>query len=290
MRVVVASGKGGTGKTMVATSLALVASELGPVALVDDDVEAPNAALFLQPTITERRSVEQLSPVVDQLLCTHCGRCAEVCQFNAIASLPQSTLVFTALCHGCGSCMLNCPTGAISEQARPIGMIETGHAQGMSFGQGVLVVGEAMATPIIRELGKQVSARGWDSQGLVVVDAPPGSACPVIEALSSADVALLVTEPTPFGLHDLKIAVEVARDVLDRPVAIVINKDGPGDRAMDEYCAQEGLPVLLRIPLERRIAEAYSSGQPLVSAFPEYRTLFRALLLQLAAMALGRAS
>jgi len=290
MRIVVASGKGGTGKTLVATSLSLVARESGPVALVDADVEAPNDALFMHPTIAAREPIMQPQPVVDAELCTHCGRCAEVCQYNAIASLPESTLVFTDLCHGCGSCMLNCPAGAITEEYRPIGYLETGETQGMRFAQGILEVGEAMATPVIRALGKMASNEGWDDEGLTVFDAPPGSACPVIEALSDADLALLVTEPTPFGLHDLKLAVQVARDVLGRTVAIVINKHGTGDPAVEEYCQEENLPVLLRIPLERRIAEAYSSGQPLVQALPEFEPGFCELLDGAQKLVAGRVS
>jgi MinD superfamily P-loop ATPase len=279
IRIVVASGKGGTGKTLVATSLALVAAERGLTALLDADVEAPNAGLFLRPSLHERSDVLQMVPSVDPSVCQHCGRCAEVCQFHAIAALPERTLVFPDLCHGCGSCVLNCPSRAITELPRSIGMIEGGHVDGLAFAQGTLAVGEAMATPIIHALKRYASASEWGSGAQwVIVDAPPGTACPVIESLRGADVALLVTEPTPFGLHDLRLAVEVARDALDIPVAVVINKDTPEASDMDEYCRAEHLPVLLRIPLERAIAVAYSDGQPLVEAMPEYRNPFRTLL------------
>ncbi|MBC7234534.1 MAG: ATP-binding protein [Chloroflexi bacterium] len=290
MKVVVASGKGGTGKTLVATSLALVAQELGQAVLLDADVEAPNAALFLRPEIERRYAVERWVPAVDERLCTHCGRCAEVCQYHAIAALPQKTLVFDELCHGCGSCALNCPIGAIQEQPKALGWIESGHANGLAFAQGILQVGEAMATPVIRALKRHALEMGWDQNRWLVLDAPPGTACPVIEALRGADVALLVTEPTPFGLHDLQLAVQVARDALHLPIAVVLNKEGAGDRAVEAYCAQEGLPILLRIPLEREIAIAYSNGRPLVDALPTYRPGFTALLDLLLGLAGGSSS
>ena len=277
MRIAVASGKGGTGKTLVATSLALTARERGAAALLDADVEAPNAALFLQPVLDRQRPVELMVPVVDQALCNHCGRCAEVCQFHAIASLPKTTLVFGELCHGCGSCALNCPTEAIAEVPRPIGLIEAGWADGwdgdeyIRFAQGTLEVGEAMATPVIRALKGYAHEARWGDGGALILDAPPGTACPVIEALRGGDVALLVTEPTPFGLHDLRLAVEVARDELGLPVGVVINRDGVGDQGVESYCAEEGIPILMRIPLDRRIAEVYSEGGTLVEAVPEYR-------------------
>ena len=278
MIAVVASGKGGTGKTLVATSLAIVASETESVAVLDADVEAPNAGLFLDPSLDEERAVEQLVPSVDPSRCTHCGRCAEVCQYNAIAALPEKTLVFVALCHGCGSCTINCPAKAIHEVPRPIGLIEAGRANGMAFAQGTLEIGEAMATPVIRGLKRYASELGWDGFGLVVRDAPPGTACPVIEALRGADVALLVTEPTPFGLHDLKLAGEVARDVLHLPVGVVINKDGPDAAAVEGYCRDRELPIWMRIPLRRDIAVSYSVGTPLVEALPEYRPMFATLV------------
>jgi len=290
MRVVVASGKGGTGKTMVATSLALVASDRVRVAFVDADVEAPNGALFLKPRLAQSFTVNRLVPRVDEQICIHTGRCAEVCEYHAIAALPDRTMVFYELCHGCGSCALMCPERAIREVPIATGVIETGRANGLSFAQGALELGEAMATPVIRELKHLADREGWDDGGWVVVDAPPGNACPVIEALRGADVALLVTEPTPFGLHDLRLAVTVARDVLKLKVGVVVNKDVPEHTEVDEYCAEEALPVLMRIPLRREIAVAYSNGVPLVEALPEYRAAFEALVGALEGLAAGRAA
>ena len=276
--IVVASGKGGTGKTLVATSLALVAARRGPCALLDADVEEPNAALFLQPCLGDRVEVVRLVPVVDQARCTHCGRCSQVCQYHAIAVLPNKTLVFSDLCHGCGSCVRQCPAAAIGEQASPSGTIEVGDAGSLRFAQGILNVGEAMAKPVIRQLKQHAQDLGWYESGDVIVDAPPGTACPVVEALRGADYALLVTEPTPFGLHDLELAVQVARETWSLPVGVVINKDRPDTRIIDAYCAEQNLPVLLRIPLDRRIAEAYSRGIPLLRAYPAYESAFARLL------------
>jgi len=285
MRIVVASGKGGTGKTTIATSLALVAAEQEAVRLLDCDVEASNAALFLHPEFNQRKEVGILLPVVDEMLCTHCGRCAEVCQFHAIAVIGKKTLIFPELCHGCGSCRLNCPEKAIHEQLDGMGVLESGlTSSGIAFAQGVMNVGEPMAVPIIRELKK------WQSDAnpaaahlqleqfqLEIRDAPPGASCPVVETLHGADFAILVTEPTPFGLHDLKQVVKICRE-LGIPAGVILNRDGIGDDAVEKYCAENELPILMRIPMERRFAEAIASGKTLVEAAPEFRASFRALL------------
>lgn len=273
MRIAVASGKGGTGKTTIATSLALTAGV--SVRFVDCDVEAPNAALFLNPSFDKRKEVGILLPVVDEVLCTYCGMCSEVCEFHAITVIGEQTLVFPELCHGCGSCTLVCPEKAISERLDVMGVLENGvTATGMDFAQGVMHVGEAMAVPIIRELKK------WslpDPPDIEIRDAPPGASCPVVEVIRGADYVLLVTEPTPFGLHDLKQVVGIIRE-LKIPAGVVINREGIGDNAVETYCAEANLPILLRIPMERRFAEAIASGKTLVDAAPEYRSVFRTLL------------
>jgi MinD superfamily P-loop ATPase len=290
MIVAVASGKGGTGKTTVAVSLALSLLPSRPT-FVDCDVEEPNAALFLRPDLDDSQAVSLLVPEVDADTCTHCGRCAEVCQYNAIAALPNTVLVFPELCHGCGSCTLNCVPRAIREKPHPIGTLERGWAGQLEFAQGTMDVGQALAVPIIRQLKRWMSdgcrAAGPTARP-VILDAPPGTACPVVAAMSGADAVLLVTEPTPFGLHDLRIAVQVARDELGLPVAVVVNRstaprqDAVPWRGVDEYCAKEGIPILMRIPLQRCIAEAYSEGTPLVDTLPGYREQFRVLWQQLA--------
>jgi MinD superfamily P-loop ATPase len=277
--ITVASGKGGTGKTTVAVGLALSLAEsansAGPLFL-DCDVEEPNAALFLRPIIEECREVGQLIPEVDFGKCTYCGRCAEVCQYHATAVVGEKVLVFPELCHGCGSCTLNCPTDAIREVLHVTGTIERGQAGGIEFAQGTMNVGEPMAVPIIRQLKRWVIPSDCDGRP-VILDASPGTACPVVESMRGADFVLMVTEPTPFGLHDLRLAVEVARDELGLPVGVVVNRDGVGDRGVNEYCAAEEIPILLRIPLDRRIAEAYSNGVSLLQALPEYRQRFLGL-------------
>jgi MinD superfamily P-loop ATPase len=282
MIITIASGKGGTGKTTVATSMALSLA-LGthghpakrPL-LVDCDVEEPNAALFLRPTIQERLEVGQMIPEVDLEACTYCGRCAEVCQYHAIAVVSEKLLFLPELCHGCGSCMLNCPAGAIHEVLNVMGTIERGWAGAVEFAQGTLDIGQAMAVPIIRQLKKRVLPANAGTRP-VILDASPGTSCPVVESMRGADFVLMVTEPTPFGLHDLRLAVQVARDELGLPVGVVINRDGVGDQGVDHYCATEGIPILMRIPLDRRIAEAYSHGGTVVQALPEYREQFENL-------------
>ena len=271
MIIAIASGKGGTGKTTVAVNLARAIP--GRPVFLDCDVEEPNAALFLQPSITHRQEVGILIPEVDFDSCNYCGRCAEVCAYHALAVVGQNVLVFPQLCHGCGSCTLNCPEGAISETLHVTGVVEMGLAAHIAFGHGILNVGEAMAPPIIRQL-KRLAIPQDVADRVVILDASPGTACPVVETMRGADYVLLVTEPTPFGLHDLRLAVEVARDELRLPVGVVINRDGIGDGGVETYCASEGIPILLRIPFDRRIAEAYSESISLVDALPEYRDRF----------------
>jgi MinD superfamily P-loop ATPase len=290
MIITVASGKGGTGKTTVAVNLALTiaadqsVNSAGPLFL-DCDVEAPNVHLFLNPVIERREEVGILIPEVDYDKCTFCGRCAEVCVYHVLAVVKQKVLIFPELCHGCGSCSLNCPEKAIREVLHMTGVIEeghalrlhSGHARGIRFAHGVLNIGEAMAVPVIRELKKRIGNVDASPPSSVILDASPGTSCPVVETMRGADFVLMVTEPTPFGLHDLKLAVEVARDELGLPVGVVINRDGIGDEGVEEYCAAESIPILMRIPYDRRIAEVYSEGGLVIEALPEYREQFRGL-------------
>jgi MinD superfamily P-loop ATPase len=279
MIITVASGKGGTGKTTVATSLALSIVDEAPLFL-DCDVEEPNAALFLNPALEQGEEVGILIPAVDYDRCTFCGRCAEVCVWHAIAVVGRKVLIFPELCHGCGSCTLNCPEGAIHEVLHVMGALQPGQAGPITFGHGILNVGEAMAVPIIRQLkAKHITNQ---SSVVTILDASPGTSCPVVETMRGADFVLLVTEPTPFGLHDLRLTVQVARDELGLPVGVVVNRDGVGDAGVDDYCAAEDIPILMRIPLDRSIAEAISGGKALVEALPEYRPLFVELYKQIA--------
>lgn len=270
MIVAIASGKGGTGKTTVALSLALSAGR--PVRLLDCDVEEPNCHLFLAGEPTVREDVTLPTPVVDRDACTACGVCGEACQFGGIIVLPTGAHAFPTLCHACGACVRLCPAGALREEPRRIGELTETRAGSITLVTGRLEVGQTLAPPVVRA----VRARG-DGAELVIVDAPPGTSCPVVAAVRGADVAVLVTEPTPFGLHDLELAVEAVRR-LHVPFGVVVNRAGAGDACVADFCEREGIPVLLEIPQERRIAEAYARGLPVVAACPELRPAFSDLL------------
>jgi len=256
MEITVSAGKGGTGKTTVATNLALALKDEYDVEFFDCDVEEPDAGIFLNPEKTEEEAVNIRIPEVNEDTCTYCGKCSDACEFNAIATFGENTLVYPELCHGCGLCSLVCPVDAITEKDKKIGVIRKGQAKQIRYYEGDLSIGEPMATPIIRELKKKT-----DDDALSILDSPPGTACPVIESLHGSDFALLVTEPTPFGLHDLKLSVDVAREI-GVDVGVVINRDGIGDEDVEKYCENEDIPVLMRVPNDRKIAEYYSNGLP----------------------------
>lgn len=268
MVISVASGKGGTGKTLVATSLALSLNSRERVQFLDCDVEEPNAHIFLKPVIAKYEPVCIQVPVVDNKKCTYCGKCSEVCAYHAISVLHNKVLVFSNLCHGCGACSFLCPEKAISEQGKQIGVVESGQSNGIGFMQGRLTVGEEMPTPVIRKVKK------WgDYTGTAIIDVSPGTSCPVVQSVKGSDFCLLVTEPTPFGLNDLVIAIDMVKE-LGIPFGIVINRTGNGDRKVQEYCAKENIPILLTIPLDINIARLYSRGITLTEGIPRWRRSF----------------
>jgi MinD superfamily P-loop ATPase len=265
----VASGKGGTGKTTIATNLAVtLARRAERVCYVDCDVEEPNGHIFLKPDISLSKPVGVPVPEVDESKCTGCGKCGEICQYSAIVCLYKTVLTFSELCHGCGGCTYVCPEGAISEVPREVGIVEEGAADGVRFVHGRLRIGEAMSPPLIREVKRRIPI-----DGIAIVDAPPGTSCPVIEALKGADYVVLVTEPTPFGLNDLELAVGMVRE-LGLPMGVVINRSDVGDDRVKDYCEQESIDVLAEIPVDRKVAEAYSRGEMAVDAVPGLDQLF----------------
>jgi MinD superfamily P-loop ATPase len=265
MIISVASGKGGTGKTTIATNIAL---SIGNLQFLDCDVEEPNANIFLQAKIKEQQDVVVRIPEIDTQKCDYCGMCSEFCAYNALAVVRSNVLVFPELCHSCGGCELVCPKDAITWRTRVIGRIEHGLTKGIDFYQGILHVGEAQAVPVIKALKRKI-----DKNKDVILDVPPGTSCPVIESITGSDYCILVTEPTPFGLHDLKLAVEVVRH-LSIPFGVVINRDGIGDERVEVYCQKENIPVLLKIPEREKIALLYSKGIALVKEAYEWHEMF----------------
>ena len=252
----------------MATSLALSLQSEKPVQFLDCDVEEPDAHIFLKPLLSHQQTVSIPIPKVDEGKCTYCGKCAEVCAYNAIAVIERTVLIFSELCHGCGACSYLCPEDAISEIGKEVGVLETGQAKGIEFIHGKLTVGEAMAVPVIREVKKRINR-----EKLAIIDVSPGTSCPVVEAVKGSDFCLLVTEPTPFGLNDLALAVDMLNK-LSIPCGVVINRDGVGDSKVEEYCYQKDIPILLRIPLDIKIAQLYSTGITLVEGMPQWQEAF----------------
>ena len=276
MRIAIASGKGGTGKTTIACNLSAAASRRRiKTSYLDCDVEEPNGHIFLRPNISSSRVVEALVPLVDGDKCRGEGACARICRFGAIVRLGDKAMVFNDLCHSCGGCALACPSGAISEVPRELGRIERGDSDGIGFTHGILRIGEAKSPPLIREVLRE--GCGDPGDALVIIDAPPGAACPAVAAMRKADFVLLATEPTPFGLHDLRIAVEMVRR-MGLEHAVVINRHGQGDDRVERFCAEEKIAVLQKFPHDRRAAEAYSRGGMLIDELPEFEALFAELL------------
>jgi len=270
LKISIASGKGGTGKTLVATSIAVSLASLDgtQVTIADCDVEEPNSYLFFPDRILlERKECHVPVPVIDEEKCTHCGKCSEVCAYHALAVLPQTVLLFPELCHGCGACTIICPEKAVSDGSRSVGEIFRARSNGLDIIWGELGLGEARTTPLIKAVKNEAGGK------MVIVDCPPGTSCSLVESVRGTDFCLLVTEPTPFGLYDLDIAIKVL-EKMNIPRGVLVNKSGMGDQKVYEYLEKKNIPLLMEIPLDRKIAELYSHGEIFAEKMPEWKARF----------------
>jgi MinD superfamily P-loop ATPase len=270
--IAVASGKGGTGKTTIAVNLAQsIATSGRSVQYLDCDVEEPNGHIFLKPKIDRTQQVTIDVPEVDLKKCIGCGKCGQICQYSAIVCIKENVLTFEQLCHSCGGCMRVCPADAIKPKPLNIGDVEFGKAGNVDFVSGRLCIGNVRTPSLIKEVKNHIK-----KDCLAIVDVPPGTSCPVVEAVKGADFVLLVTEPTPFGLNDLKLAVDLVRK-MNLPFAVAVNRYGLGNDDVEKYCEAEEIEVVLKLPDDRRIAEAYSTGQMIIDALSEYGKIFSEL-------------
>lgn len=276
MKIAVASGKGGTGKTTV--SIALAETLGNRAVLLDCDVEEPNCHLFLSGKTKETLPVSVMVPQFNNDKCINCGKCAKVCRFNAIAPLAKTMLIFQELCHSCGGCLLSCETGALTESSMQIGEISRCTVGDFPLITGKLQVGHALSVPLIRELKNHAV-----NDKINILDAPPGTACPMVNTVRDCDYVILVTEPTPFGLHDLAGAAATLK-TLNIACGVIINRAEEGNFSADEYCHANNIDILMKIPFSRKIAEGYASGKTLLNTVPELKSKFAEVLAGLGAI------
>lgn len=285
MKIAIASGKGGTGKTTLAVNLASFLADSGPVTLVDLDVEEPNSGLFLTGDPVHEEDLNKMVPRWEAATCSHCGQCQAVCNFNAMLSLPDQVMIFPELCHGCYACSGLCPTGSLPMHPVPVGALRHLRGEGIDFIEGKLKIGEEQAVPVIAQT-LAYAEQQTPVDRLLLLDSPPGTSCPMIEVTRQADLVLLVTEPTPFGLHDLKLAVDTVRH-LDREFAVVLNRFGIGDEKVETYCRDEGISIWARIPNSRAIAETYAAGRMIHREVPEVARVLQTVADRIGALQTG---
>ncbi len=270
MKIAIASGKGGTGKTTLSTNLAMLMAQTEPIVLVDLDVEEPNSGLFIHGEVVHKEAKNKMIPVWHEENCSLCGNCQKVCNFNAILKMGSKIMVFPELCHGCYACSELCPTSSLPMHPKKMGDLKHIRSGNLDFIESRLMISEEQAVPLIKQTIDYVNER-FPAETLKIFDSPPGTSCPVIEATRGVDLVLLVTEPTPFGLHDLKLAVDTVRH-LGKEFAVVLNRHGIGDDQVEQYCADEGINLLARVPNSRRVAEIYAAGGLLYRDVPEVAT------------------
>ena len=276
MIISIASGKGGTGKTTLATNLTSLLAEKYRVVLTDLDVEEPNSGLFISGKLVHQEDKFKMIPHWEKTDCILCGNCQKVCNFNAIMKLGEMIMVFPELCHGCYACSELCPTNSLPMQPKKMGELKHFKLNNLDFVESKLIIGEEQAIPLIKQTLDYIDDNFLKTV-IKICDAPPGTSCPVIEATKDADLILLVTEPTPFGLHDLTLAVETMRE-LKKDFGVIINRFGIGDAKVEKYCKEQNIPIIAKIPNMRRIAELYSSGNLLYKKFPEVKKQLESII------------
>ncbi len=284
-KIAIASGKGGTGKTTLSTNLSAYIAEKCDVVLVDLDAEEPNSGLFLKSDWVHQEVICKEVPEWNEATCNLCGMCAKVCNFHAVIKLGPTILVFPELCHSCFACSELCPANALSMISKPIGLISEAQLGNLHFVESRLNIGEEQAVPLIAKAQHYVEKKHSSAQ-FAIFDAPPGTSCSMIEATKEADFIILITEPTPFGVHDLGLAVETIR-LLEKPFAVVVNRVGIGDNAVDIYCAKENIPILAKIPNDRKIAELYSIGKLVYKEIPDVKEALNQIYIYCTTLAKG---